>query len=221
MCGFAFLSFLELVVTDSPDKTNFVLGGALRYAPLQIFGPTLRSTQIFVSRARSARQGKISREMLKSLHTRESGLSGADRNSQKNDLLLACFWPRPNVVSRAARIVDLCLSPVHATEYGRRPVRPQRMQRSTDGARYRLQHCCECARSAGRNFRVSLRRTAEFRPPGTPCQQIFALRYENLFCRKQCDGLMVTFESSIAVSRGGRRTTLSTIIIGSRFPSFR
>jgi hypothetical protein len=32
------------------------------------------------------------------------------------------------------------------------------------------------------NFRVSLRRTADFRPPVTPCQQIFALRYENLFC---------------------------------------
>ena len=45
-----------------------------------------------------------------------------------------------------------------------------------------VQHCCECARSARRNFRVSLRGTADFRPPVTPCQQIFALRYENLFC---------------------------------------
>ena len=99
---------------QTPDKTNF--RGALRYAPLQIFGPTLRSYANF-RRARSAREGKNSREIPPSTRA-ESGLSGADRNSQKNDLLLACFWPRPNVVSRAARIIDLCLSPAHATEYG-------------------------------------------------------------------------------------------------------
>ena len=36
-------------------------------------------------RARARAKEKIA---VKSLHTRESGLSGADRNSQKNDLLL-------------------------------------------------------------------------------------------------------------------------------------
>ena len=30
-----------------------------------------------------------------------------------------------------------------------------------------VQHCCECARSARRNFRVSLRGPADFRPPVT------------------------------------------------------
>ena len=40
---------------QTPDKTNF--RGALRYAPLQIFGPTLRSCANF-RRARSAREGK-------------------------------------------------------------------------------------------------------------------------------------------------------------------
>ena len=72
---------------QTPDKTNF--RGALRYAPLQIFGPTLRSYANF-RRARSAREGKNSREIPPSTRA-ESGLSGADRNSQKNDLLLACF----------------------------------------------------------------------------------------------------------------------------------
>ena len=151
------------VHVQTPDKTNF--RGALRYAPLQIFGPTLRSYANF-RRARAARAKE--KLAVKSVYTRESGLSGADRNSQKNDLLLACFWPRPNVVSRAARIIDLCLSPAHATEYGRRPV----------------QHCCECARSARpKKFsRFVTRGTADFRRPVTPCQQIFALRYETLFC---------------------------------------
>ena len=86
---------------QTPDKTNF--RGALRYAPLQIFGPTLRSSQIFVARAARAKE-KISREIPPSTRAESPAWSGADRNSQKNDLLLACFWPRPNVVSRAARI---------------------------------------------------------------------------------------------------------------------
>ena len=107
-------------------RTKQIFGG--RYVtPLCRFSvPRYAATQIFV-RAQRARRKKQSREIPPSTRA-ESGLSGADRNSQKNDLLLACFWPRPNVVSRAARIIDLCLSPAHATEYGhQRPV----------------QHCCE------------------------------------------------------------------------------
>ena len=60
---------------------------------------------------------------------------------------------------------------------GRRPVRRLlRFAVSWNVLRVRAQR-------AKKKFAFSLlRRTADFRPPVTPCQQIFALRYENLFC---------------------------------------
>ena len=88
--------------------------------------------------------------MVKSLHTRESGLSGGQIATARK--MISCFWPRPNVVSRAARIIDLCLSPAHATEYA-------------DGARYSegRQFGCETDSIA-----VSARAARE---------EIFAFRY--------------------------------------------
>ena len=60
---------------------------------------------------------------------------------------------------------------------GRRPVRRLlRFAVSWNVLRVRAQR-------AKKKFAFSLlRRTADFRPPVTPCEQIFALRYENLFC---------------------------------------
>ena len=151
-------------------RTKQIFGG--RYVILRPFadfrpcGARYNAVRKFSSRARSAREGK--RIAVKSPpHARVRPLRGRSQQPEKQSLACVVFGRDRTLPPGAARIIDLCLSPAHETEYGRRPV----------------QHCCECARSARRNFRVSLRRTADFRPPVTPCQQIFALRYENLFCR--------------------------------------
>ena len=82
--------------------------------------------------------------------------SGADRNSQKkkNDLLLACFGR------------DRTLSPAQHAYIFVCPHSACNGVRTAPG----VQHCCECVRSERRNFRVSLRGTADFRPPVTPCR---------------------------------------------------
>ena len=93
----------------------------------------------------------------------------------------------------------------HATEYG-------------DGARYSEYSIAvsEWARSARRNFRVSLRRTTDFRPPVTPCQQIFALRYENLFCP---DSVRLQAVTSLAAPPTARVFATGSACFASCFPT--
>ena len=145
---------------EACDRGGFVLFLSTNVRPKLLGGPFMSTETPDKTNFRGALRSPLAEfrphvtqlQIFVRTHARVRPGPGQIATARKRSL--AClFWPRPNVVSHATGSTHTSLFVPSACNG----------VRTAPG----LQHCCECARSARRNFRVSLRGTADFRPPVT------------------------------------------------------